>query len=272
MVIITDRNTALPLEQRLSYSVSRVNGRSYTRTWVGHPSSIDAIALVEEPLAEEINVKTDGAVSTLTARYARPQNGKAEVPLETQELDTEAVQQPIFLNDTFASLTQDVVAEIRKQYETKPTVADKTKNTYTAALDAIAKVTKAYEVGTSTAVFDLANKAFDLLQEGTENFENFSWILTRTRTVSRQYKTTKIEIQDINKIFTTEELAAMVNNLLLFDVPSLVLTADDTRRRRFAGWRKKLAKVTDVANGQRQMIETWQLAKWSLDLYSKKTP
>src|SRR5436853_1794723 len=140
MVVITDRNTSLPLEQRLSYSVSRVNGRSYTRTWVGHPDSIDAIALVEEPLAEEINVKTDGAVSTLTARYARPQNGKVEVPLETQELDTEAVQQSIFLNDTFAVIPLNVVELVRRLYETKPTVADKSKpDPYTDALAQIAK-------------------------------------------------------------------------------------------------------------------------------------
>lgn len=253
-----------PLEQPLSYKVERAKGYTYRRTWIGHKTAIEGIYATEKNLAESAEVTHDGGGRyTLIATYSFAP-GDTETPLETQELDTEIVAQSIFLNETFRALPEKVVNAVRENFENKP--QDNTTGSYLKALANIALVCVS---GTGGAQYALAKDAYDLLVAGTESFENYSFTMTRTRTCSRQYSQ-KIPLSDINKVFTTAQLVTVTGNPLLWDVPSLTLTTDEASKPLMAGWRKKTCRVQDVANGQRQMIEVWQLAKWSTRLYQPK--
>lgn len=257
---------AAPQLQGFAYNIERVNGRSYERTWIGPVGpGIDGIRIAEEPLAESVRYKEDGAIATLTCRYAYSPNGVTEVPQETQELDTDAIQQHIFLNETFSALTAEIQHAILKETESKQSNSTNSSG-YRSALN---NISKACSLAGLPGLTSIANTAFDLLMSGTESFETYSFTLNRTRTVSRRYST-KISLSDINKVFNTEQLVATVGNPLLFDVPTVALTSAEGGKRLMAGWRKKACRVVDVANGTRQMVEVWQLAKWSLNLYQAK--
>lgn len=253
-----------PLEQPISYNIDRINGSQYQRTWIGPVGLINALAASEQTIAESVRVDVSGATATLRAVYGRAIDGSEEVPVETQELDTESLSQSIFLNSTFQALPVGIIDGIRRLHEDPPE-ATASKTSYQLSIELLQQAVNL----TDSTKWDLARRAFDLLRNGTESFELHSFVLTRTRTVSRQYSQ-KVSLADLDKIFTTQQLVIVTGNPVLFDVPSLALTADEQFKNLMAGWRKKVARVHDVANGTRQVLEVWQLAKWSLDLYAAK--
>lgn len=255
---IANSGSAAYLEQPLRYRLSRISGDEYTRTWVGRQAEIDAIAAAEEPYAEDVEVTGKGATYTCVARYAYDPTGGAEIPEESQEIDTEAVQQSIFTNPTFRVLPVETVHAVEQAFETKKDGA----TGYQDGIDAINATTA------NTTYQNLAKAAYDLLLEGAENYENYQFVMNRTRTVSSTYSTSQIDLSTIAKLYTTGQLVAITGNPLLWNVPSVTLTAEETAKNLFAGWRKRVCRVQIVSTGQRQMIEQWALAKWSLYLYA----
>jgi hypothetical protein len=243
-----------PLEQPLRYILSRVNGNTYEKTWIGHKAAIDLLAANEAPFAETIDVQGRGATYTLKATYAYNRTAGTEIINETQEIDTESVQQSVFTNPTFRGLPSDVVYKVRAAFENKLT-------------DSAGYTTATGSFSTDPTIQALAVKAFNLLLDGAESWENFTFVITRTRSVSRVYAASQIDLSTINKLFTTAQLTAITGNPLLWTIPTLTLTTDEVAKNLFSGWRKKICRVQDVSNGSRAMVEQWQLAKWSKDLY-----
>lgn len=253
-------DTPLPLEQPVDYRFDRINGTTYTRTWVGAKAYIDVIAAAEADFAEGIHVSGRGATYTLVARYTNPVEGpQGEVPSETQELDTAAIQQSIFFNPYFQVLSAHGQMLVRKVFDNRET-----------RTDALTVFDAALAVGEVNGIErPLMEEAYDLMVMGAESYETHAFTLTRTRTASRQYTGT-LTLTKIGSLWTTAELANYVGNPLLFVVPSLSLTVEETDKNLFAGWRQTMCRVSDTAVGSRQMIEQWQLAKWSLLLYARQ--
>lgn len=242
-------------EQQLEYHIDRVNSVSYTRTWRGPKTYLDAIALAEKFYAESIELRSENnGVCTLVARYVNgtSSDGSGEVPTETHELDTAAVQQSIFMNENFQVLTAEEQLLVRKVFENQETRPD-----------AITVLT----AGVNPARLTLATNAYDLLVMGAESFENYGYVFTRTRKCSRRYSG-KLETGNINKLWTTTQVADYTGTVLLFDVPSISVSSEETAKGLLARWRMSVCRVTDVSDGSRNMVEQWQLAKWSSYLYA----
>lgn len=248
------------LEQPIEYRIDRINGNTVTRTWVGPKVYLDLIANAETPFAESMVCTGRGATYTLVARYINVHSGESgEIPTETQELDTAPVQQSIFFNPTFQALTAASQMLVRKVVDNRETRAD-----------AEAVFDTAVALGQMTAgEKTLALKAFDLIVMGAESYETHAFTLNRVRTASRKYPGS-LTLTKAGSIWTTAELNLYVGNPLLFALPDLTLTAEETAKNLFAGWRQIACRVSDTSTGSRQMIEQWQLAKWSLDLYVRQ--
>lgn len=251
-----------PQEQTLEYRIQRISSVEYTRTWIGPKAQLDTIAATEKLYAETVALTANGAICTLTCRYINGTDpeGDGEVPEETQEIDTAQVQQSIFHNKTFQALTSASQFLVRKTFENNEKRAD--------ALTVFSIAVAAAEM-TSTEQA-LAIKAFDLLSMGTDSFENYGYVLTRTRKASRRY-TGAIDLTRINKLWTTADVATYVANPLLFAVPDLTCTTEETAKGLLPRWRMSVCSVTDSSDGSRVMREQWQLAKWSSDLYETYT-
>lgn len=252
-------------EQQLEYRLDRINAVTYTRSWIGPKATLDAIAAVEKVYAESVELRPEknNGVCTLVARYVNGTDSGAagEIPVESQEIDTAAVQQSIFLNPAFQVLTPAEQVAVRAAFE-KPLTRD-------AAFDAF-KLGRAAEpeiTAVTSPHLVLAQQAFDHMVMGAETFDNYYYVLNRTRKCSRRY-TGKLDLTRINKLWTTDELHGYTGNALLFDVPTLTCTTDETAKGLVARWRMSTCRVNDVSDGSRQMNETWQLAKWSSVLYS----
>lgn len=259
----------LPQEQKVRWRIDRVSGASYKRTWFGTENQLKLIAQVERTFAESIDFDPgDGGKSTLVATYANQAGiSDPEVARETQELDTEVLNQSLFHNETFQPLLPREQVLIRKVFENQESEAD-------AMLILQAPqviVDGQLEGGVWPGRLALAIRAYYLLVKGAESFENTTFSFTRTRTVSRRYPGV-LNLDAVNTLWTTDELVAYTGNPLLFEVPSITLTPDEALNpvQLFPGWRMKLCKVTDVADGSRQMVEQWALAKWARDYYRLK--
>lgn len=251
-------------EQGLAQYSSITTGNQLTRTWIGELGSLQAIFLQETQFAESIRLDADGPTGTLVANYSRPAPGQVEIPQDTMELDCEELTQSIFVNAYFVGLHHDTIKEIRKQYEQHPdSNPNDTDGSYGAALTEINKVAGKY--GPTEVV--KADDAFQFLTLQNDSFYNYAFTLNWTRTVSRFYPT-NIDLADMNAIFGTAKLVARTGNPKLFDVPPLTLTADDSAKGLVAGWRKRACKVSYLANGKMQLVQSWMLAKWNSKLYS----
>lgn len=262
----------VPLEQPIEYRVSRVDGLTYTRTWIGPYFAIERVRLIEQRYAESMEVRSKGAVYTLVGRYAQSEPGKAEIPTETQELDTEIAQQSIFLNPKFQVLLPQEQQIVQAVFDTQrdtvvsdpPAIAGDYASPYLAGVARIQNATDASR-------WSLAIAAYDLLLMGSQSWENYSFVLNRTRSASRRYSG-KINLSNIGKVCTTADLVKYTGNALLFTTPDLTLTTAETSKNLMAGWRLRVCRVSDTANGSRQMIEQWLLGKHSLDLYDSYVP
>jgi hypothetical protein len=245
--------TAPAFEQPIEYHIDRVNGNEYTRTWKGAKQTIDAIAAFESLLAESVHVTGEGGTYTLVARYATGLN--VDLPVESQELEVQLMQQSILLNPTFTRLSAAAQALVRQQFDNR--------TTREGAITAFQSL--------NLLERPLAIKAYDLMVVGAESFENYAFVLLRTRTCSRRFSG-KLDLTRINKIWSTEHLVAYTGNPILFDVPNLELTPEQIMNNLVAGWRQNVLRVIDVANGARHLVEQWVLAAWSRDLYPIYTP
>lgn len=256
----------LPQEQKVKWRIDRTSGSSYRRTWYGTELQLKLIAQAETLFAETSEFDPgSGGRCTLVCSYVNQIGpNDPEVARETQEIDTEPVQQSILLSPAFQALDAREQLLLRKVFENQETYEDAL---LVFGAPAVAGVTQG---GINPVRYALAVEAYNLMIMGAESFDNYAFALKRTRSVSRRYPG-ELDLTSINTLWTTAQLVAYTGNPTLFEVPSLTLTADETVKNLFAGWRMKGCRVADVSDGSRQMVEEWQLAKWSRRLYALKT-
>lgn len=247
-----------PQIQGVNYSINRIDATTYEIRWIGTLSDINTILASEASYAEGFTIVAEGSVYTLIGRYVNAGNGSsAGTPIVTLELETGSLQQSIFLNPTFQELTEEEVYKIREVFDSRP------------ATRGAAQTAMNVAGGVTSANLALAMKAYDLMSAGAESFELHSYIITRTQTADRRYSTA-LTTNTIDLLWSSAQLSTYVGSPHLFAVPSLTLTAKETAKNLFAGWRQMVCRVIDHSNGSRQMVEQWQLAKWSQDLYALK--
>src|ERR1041385_8003802 len=206
----------LPLEQKVKWRIDRTSGSSYRRTWYGTELELKLIGQAEALFAETIEFDPgNGGRCTLVCTYVN-QTGPndPEVARETQEIDTESLQQSIFFNSSFQALTPREQLLIRKVFENQETYAD------ALLVFSAPAVPGQTQGGIDPTRYALAVEAYNLMIMGAENFENYAFALKRTRAVSRRYPG-ELDLSLINTLWTTEQLVAYTGNPTLFEVPTL---------------------------------------------------
>lgn len=258
-------------EQQLSYQLTRINATNYRRSWTGPKAVLDTIAAVEKAFAESIDLRPgpNNGVCTLEALYVNVVSG-IEVPEETQELDTRLEQQSIFANKKFQILPAALVQTVRTENE-NPRASTGTETSHDLAFLEIERVANITDPTGTLTHAATAKTAFDLLQYGSDSYEISYYILTRSRRCSRRYSGF-LNLSNANKVWTTAQLVDYVGNPLLFSVPSLTVTAEEADHNISAGWKQTVLRVADDATGARVLLESWTLAKYSMDLYDAYVP
>lgn len=210
------------------------------------------------PGLKDLQYEADGASAKIEATYAGPPAGVTEVPLDRISLRSVPQQLSLYLNDRYVWIPARVMKEIRQ------TLADGTNYS-----EATGRITEAclFEGGLSNQI---PLELYDSILIGNDSFEFVSRNITRTRTVSPRFNT-NVAQADVGSLFTGDQLVtALSGSTLPFEVPALTLTAEDTTMGRIVAWRKTQCDVDDTAGGQRQLTESWQLAKWMPGVYPVK--
>lgn len=230
------------------------SGQSFTMTWDGPRPMVEQLVSLVQVAADEVHFRSEGAYAKITASYSGPRAGVTEIPTTSVELDTGMTTIPLETAPRYAAIPLTVLKAVKS-------AVDNTANSETEDLLEI-EVAAASLGAPGAAIVNLAKELYRYLVRGHDDFKQPVQTVTRSRMVSRRYST-KIDQADVNKIFTTAQLEQVVGSNLLFDVPSLELSADETAIGIRAGWRKTQLRVVDSTNRQRQMVEVWELWKWT---------
>ncbi len=251
-ILINDASATGPLEQGINYNISS-DGPYWVRTWIGASSQIAALVDLASLNAESVQFNNEAPKATLIARYARHPLTGAESVQSKIEIKTEVIPQNVWLAPAYIGLPQSVIKTVVRVFENN-----------TVYTDAVAEIAAS---AVSDHDFSLAQELYNLMIMGELHFESFTSSLTFTRIVSRYYSI-RTSREELGKVFSTDQVAAYIGDPILFDVPSLTVTADETAKFLVAGWRKRLADVNAVAGGSRTIVENWTLAKWNSKVYT----
>jgi hypothetical protein len=212
--------------------------------------------------AKSCEYEADGAVGRIHATYAGPPAGVTEVPQDRISLKTNEVQQSLFLNDRYIGIPKSIIKVIRDQIA-------KQDGTATAYRDATGEITAACLFANGFSNLGPL-ELFDSLLAQNDSFVLFARAIMRTRTVSPRFDT-KVSQTDVGALFTAEQLStALSGSTLPFQVPTMTLTADDVTQGRIVAWLKTQCDVDDTAGGQRQLTESWRMAKYLPGVYPVK--
>lgn len=238
-----------PIEKLESVEIDS-NGRAYTIKVEGAKPFVKAMIDTYASIpGAKVTYTADGAVGRIVARFTGPGAGITEVPLDRIALKTSEMEQPLYLNKRYVGLHPAVVKQIRQ------TVADGTNYS-----DATGEITQAAITYWSSQ--GLALELYDWIVGGTDSFKVCVRTITRTRTVSPAFNR-KIAQDDMEKLFTPQQLAEYLGSAIPFTVPTLTLNAEEIAKGLVVAWRKFMCDCDDTATGQGEMVEAWQLAKWA---------
>lgn len=240
-----------PVEQPWTYEQDFVNGVIVRRSWRGEAKRVlGFIQAVKNSNPQRIRYTSDGTEAVIEAEYNLPQFGQKEIPVVIIDLHTYEVQTPSEFHAAFAGITDARIAEIKG-------IANRIMSGQSATLP------------TDGTELNL----YDLLVRGQPAYIQLSYTLTRTVTASRFYPFTLSYTND-GKIFSAVQLSSELNSLdaIVPTLPALTLNASEIASGAYvAGWRKSAVHYQTASNGNRQLHETWQLAKWSSVLYDLAT-
>lgn len=235
--------------ERLSEIDIGPQGKSFTLIIEG------ARPFVEEQLtfyaigAARCNYRNNGATGQIVVTYAGEQVSQQEVPKDVISLKTSEVQQALYLNPRYTGLHPAVIKEVRQ------TVQDGTDYS-----DATGKITAATLVD-GRGGQALALELYDFIVGGNDSYQLCVRTISRTRTVSQRFNR-KVAQDDVESLFTPQQLADYLGSAIPFTVPTLTLTNEETAKGLVVSWRKFQCDCDDTAGGQAQLVESWQLAKW----------
>lgn len=247
-----------PVEKRVSFTLTR-QSNTFIRRWEGEAAAVYALTLVASIGAESVHYEPEhnGATAVLTAVYHQDPSNPAETPVRTNEIDTELISQSILISPKYVGIPASVRKAIR-------TVAEDG-STYLEATNAIATAINLIAGGTD--MNDLAVEVLGKMLSGEDEFQTFTNVLYSTRYVSEFYST-KEDLSDTNLLFSTSQVASKIGDCVVFDVPDLVLLPTESAAHFVSAWRKKTTRIARRADGSREIVEQWELAKWDKDIYA----
>jgi len=246
------------LEQPTAIEFNRQSGNIVTRRWVGLNNAVLAEASIQSLYADNLQFESHGAAASLTARYGTPQDGSEEILITQFEMRGEEITQSIWKHPIYSAISKTTQKVIKTAVDSE--------DSYSVSLGKIHP--SAVANGDNTTHCD---NAFDLLIEGTDNYlVDQSYVFIRTRTGSRNYQAV-LEFTGDGKIWSSGQVATYVGDPAPFNVPSLSAVANSQALQLAYGWRKRPTDVTRISNGNQQITESWQSARWTMLLYTAMT-
>jgi hypothetical protein len=242
-------------EQPFSISFDRLSGTTQVRRWAGAHHAVLAEAAIQSNWADNLQFDSTGASASLAARFGGAQDGSTEILTTQFEMRGEEITQSIWKHPGLSGISRATQKKVRDMVESTDDYA-----TCSAAITTTASTN-------SDSVF-AALSAFDLLMEGTDSYlVAQSYVFIRTRTGSRNYQAV-LEFTYDGYIWSSAQVATYVGDPAPFNVPSLPAVANSERLLLAYGWRKRPTDVIRISNGNQQITESWQSARWTTLLYS----
>lgn len=244
-----------------------LNGNVVESSWVGRADYLLADFLILATGGQQAEYTSDGTRGEVRVRYGNvPLDGNPEVPTVAFSMRTEEINQSIFKHPRFSALTFSVVKAIQDEIGGGGHEISSDNDTAAGYAGSFARIRNAAALASNDP--DLALEAYRLMLAGDEHYlVTQSYTLTMTRTSSRGFDLPLIFADD-GKLFSSNGLANYTATVLPFLIPQLnTLTSSQALQLVFA-WRKRGTDVQDLTNGNVQVSEQWQSARWSLLLYS----
>jgi hypothetical protein len=246
------------LEQPLKVGYDQISGFKFERTFEGLANLVLARAVDEiRNRCISFEFESRGLAARMTSRYGNvPVDGSAEQPTSQIQLRGQEVTQSIWKHPNFSPLPIAVQWAIIK--------AAQSTDSYAAAIAELIRT--ATDAGITD--FTFVNAALALLTADDSGYiVAQSYVLTWTRTASRFYNPS-INFSYDNTIFSTAGLAAWTGSALPFAIPNFPAVENTEALRLKYGWRKMETEFVDISNGNRQITEAWQSARWTGWLYN----
>jgi hypothetical protein len=242
------------LEQPITITSDRGTGLTVERRWIGIHAAVLGQMQIESGFADAVRFESFGATASLTARYGTPQDGASEILTTAFEMRGEEVTQSIWKHPNFSGVS--------KQTQKAISDAINSSDNYEVGEANIDNI--AADNGDNSAV---VHAAYNLMIEDTQNYlVPQSYVFIRTRTGSRNYEAV-LEFTGDGKIWSSAQVALYVGDSAPFNVPQLDAVANSQALRLAFGWRKRSTEVVRISNGNQQITESWQSARWTMLLY-----
>lgn len=219
-------------------NVSPINGTMVRVEQTGTVPEVEG-QLTRYPGASEIDYEQDGPIARIQATFVEQVSSNLEI-------DFEEVTGSIFKNPYFASIVPDRIQAIK-------TAAD-----------------LAATIGIDEAIADqgltaLEIEAFEFL---VGEITDYVWDvpeITWTRTVPQDYNAA-VDISQMGKIFTTDQVVAIVGAPIIWSIPNTVFNIGVPDGFSL-GWRMRI-KVNFIANGGIQIIASFKFGAYANSLYT----
>jgi len=230
------------VEQPITRGKDGQTGPFITRTWKGTEDACNA-ALDEIIGADHAEVTGDGAVYTLTARFANDPNSDPtpEVPQHEERLHFNRVSKSIYEHPNYAGLSFGTKAVIRQ------------------AMEEHATASPASIAGNAPAI-----ELYQLLLEGVESFVVNQAVVIVTDTASAGFAWT-IGFGDVGKVFST---SAMIADADLSSGWAVNLPVGSGSSLFHSGWLKGPPEITTVGGNRSQLVQEYEFGLWTADLYT----
>lgn len=238
-----------------------VSGVAFQRVWRGRADILEQAFVGLSAGGKRAEYVRTGNDASVTVDYASNPAGSVEVPVVSITMRGEEITQSIFKHVVYSQLHPATIKVIKDE-------ATGTKD-YIDAINAINLEADKHDNDEAAA-----EQAFNLLLAGTEHYiSTESYVVTRQATVSRNFVVGDLFSAD-GKIISTNTLASYIGSALPFNAPlpfimpqfNLAVGADILQL--VYGWRKRPTEYDITSNGNAQIIESWQSARWTNLLYT----
>ena len=245
-------------EQPRRVKFDAVTGYQWERRWEGRADVLNSAFGALSQGTQQAEYSAEGCKGTVIARYgATAFDGSTEVPTMSFTLRVEEITQSIFKHPNFSFLGSDVIKAIHVARDSS------------ADYQTSAKTIETLAGGPGTPASIAALTAFGLMLRGDESYAVAqSYSISMTRTSSRGFPL-NLNFANDGHIFTSAQLSSYTGTGLPWSVPQSY--NDPLAPAGFSiifGWRKRGSEVSIMPNGNIQLNEQWQSARWSLQLYS----
>jgi len=231
------------VEQPSTRGIDGQSGPFITRIWRGTEDACNA-ALNEIVGADHAEVSGDGAVYTLTARFANdPLEPQQETPTREERLHFNRVTKSIYEHPNFAAIAANTKDDIRRYIDQG--------------------IALPFEITVPAEV-----SLLELLKSGVESYIVNQAVVIVTDTASAAYPW-DVGFTNVGSVFTTD---AMVADAELSSgwADNLPSSANSPAGFQY-GWVKGPPEITTVGGNRSQLVQEFEFGLWSTELYDVVT-